>query len=111
VAIPARFRPSNYLAPKPKTLPKLVGIEKVEAGNEITYTLGDNLPEPSSWSEKLARPDLTWLRALLTSVTIVQGTSYINNPICRLLTPRRGQKIVVNIRQRLRCRSIVRFSQ
>jgi fatty acid synthase subunit alpha, fungi type len=46
--------------------------------------------------EKLAGPDLTWLRALLTSVTIVQGTSYINNPIRRLLTPHRGQKVVVS---------------
>ena len=32
----------------------------------------------------------------MTSITIVQGTSYINNPIQRLLTPRRGQKVVVS---------------
>jgi fatty acid synthase subunit beta len=32
---------------------------------------------------------------LATSTTIVQGTSYIDNPISRLLAPRPGQKVVV----------------
>ena len=68
----------------------------VKAGNEITYMLGENLPETSSWLDTLAGPNLSWLRALLTSVTIVQGTSYIDNPIRRLLVPRCGQRVVVS---------------
>ena len=86
----------DYLGAKPKALPQLTGIEKVEARNKTTYTLGESLPEPSAWLETLAGPNLSWLRALLTSVTIVQGTSYVSNPIHRLLAPRRGQKVVVS---------------
>jgi fatty acid synthase subunit alpha, fungi type len=47
------------------------------------------------WLEILAGSELSWLRALLTSTTIVQGHSYINNPIQRLLAPRPLQKVVV----------------
>lgn len=32
----------------------------------------------------------------MTSPTIVQGTSYVDNPIHRLLFPRRGQKAIVS---------------
>jgi fatty acid synthase subunit alpha, fungi type/fatty acid synthase subunit beta, fungi type len=87
----------DYLCAEPGKLPlQLAGIEMVEAGDEVTYTLGENLPEVSSWLETLASPKLSWLRALLTSVTIVQGTLYINNPIRRLLAPRRGQRVIVS---------------
>jgi fatty acid synthase subunit beta len=37
------------------------------------------------------------LRALLTSSTIVRGSSYVNNPIRRLLAPRTGQKVVIHL--------------
>lgn len=57
--------------------------------------LNKTLPDVSSWLELLAGSGLTWLRALLTSSTIVQGTSYIDNPIQRLLAPRPYQKVVV----------------
>jgi fatty acid synthase subunit alpha, fungi type len=85
----------DYLGPKPEVLPKLTSFGKVQSGDEITYTLGDSLPDRSAWLQTLAGPNLSWLRALLTSDTIVQGTSYIDNPIHRLLAPRRGQKVVV----------------
>jgi fatty acid synthase subunit alpha len=83
----------DYLGPEPEALP---GIQKVDVRGEVTYTLGESLPEPSSWLETLAGPDPSWLRALLTSVTIVQGTSYIDNPIRRLLAPRPGQKVIAS---------------
>ena len=86
----------DYLGPQLEALPRLTGMERIVARDSVTYTLGDNLPDVSPWLETLAGPDLNWLRALLTSVTIVQGTSYINNPIRRLLVPRRGQKVVVS---------------
>jgi fatty acid synthase subunit alpha, fungi type len=50
-------------------------------------------PDAVPQLETLAGSQLTWSRALLTSPTIVQGTS---NPIRRLLAPRRGQKVVVS---------------
>jgi hypothetical protein len=85
----------DYLSPQLETLPQLTGIGRIVGRDSVTYTLGDNLPDVSSWLETLAGPNLNWLGALLTSVTIVQGTSYINNPIRRLLVPRQGQKVVV----------------
>ena len=37
------------------------------------------------------------MRALLTSSTIVRGSSYVDNPIRRLLAPRNGQKVVIRL--------------
>jgi fatty acid synthase subunit alpha len=45
--------------------------------------------------EYLAGPKLGWLWALICSPTIVQGTSFIDNPICRLFAPRPGQRVAV----------------
>jgi fatty acid synthase subunit beta len=45
--------------------------------------------------ELLGGNKLNWLRALLTSNIVVQGTSYIDNPLRRILAPRAGQKVVV----------------
>jgi fatty acid synthase subunit alpha len=61
----------------------------------ITYTLGKAIPDTSTWLEALAGPQLGWLRALLTLKTIVQGTSYVDNPIRRLLAPRPEQRVVI----------------
>jgi fatty acid synthase subunit alpha len=50
----------DYLGPKPKALPKLTGFAKVQSVSEITYTLGDNLPDRSAWLQTLAgtQPEL-----------------------------------------------------
>lgn len=53
------------------------------------------MPDTSAWLETLSGAELSWLRALLTSKIIVQGTSYIENPLRRILAPRVGQKVVV----------------
>ncbi|KAJ7745730.1 fatty acid synthase [Mycena metata] len=53
------------------------------------------LPNKAVWLETLAGPELSWLRALAGSKTIVQGTSYIDNPMRRLLIARRDQKVTV----------------
>jgi fatty acid synthase subunit alpha, fungi type len=41
----------------------------------------------------LAGPRLSWLRALVTSTTIIQGASCIGNPIRCLLSPCAGQRV------------------
>jgi fatty acid synthase subunit alpha len=86
----------DYLGAKPAVVSQLNGIKKAESANEVTYALGATLPDVSSWLETLAGPELAWSRALLSSPTIVQGTSYVDNPIRRLLSPRRGQKVTVS---------------
>jgi hypothetical protein len=68
----------NILITAAYLFPASAGSQKVKVGGEVTYTLGESLPEPSSWLETVAGPDLSWLRALLTSVTIAQCTSYID---------------------------------
>ncbi|TFK33214.1 fatty acid synthase [Crucibulum laeve] len=86
----------DFLAAKPTAVAKNVaGVKRTESKNLITYKFGSSLPESSAWLETLGGSELSWLRALATSRTIVQGTSYIDNPIRRLLTPRPGQIVVV----------------
>jgi fatty acid synthase subunit alpha, fungi type len=70
-------------------------IERTDGDTDITYELDAGLPGTSEWLEVLAEPTLSWLRALLISPTIVQGSSYIDNPIRRLLAPRTGQRVVI----------------
>ncbi|KAJ7067175.1 fatty acid synthase [Mycena amicta] len=85
----------DYLSAQPVAAPVVPCIKATEGKNEVVYEFVGRLPKTSVWLETLAGPELGWLRALTTSTTIVQGTSYIDNPIKRLLAPRTGQKIVV----------------
>ena len=61
----------------------------------VTYHFGKTLPETSVWLETLGGDRLSWIHTLVTSNIIVQGTSYINNPLRRILVPRAGQRIVI----------------
>jgi enoyl reductase-like protein len=87
----------DYLgaAPAPVSLP--AGVEAKKEKNAIAFTVGAAVPSTEAWLEALAGPKLSWLRAFLTSTTIIQGTSYLDNPIRRLFAPRAGQKAVVQL--------------
>ncbi|KAF7374647.1 Fatty acid synthase subunit alpha [Mycena sanguinolenta] len=85
----------DYLSTKPVALPTVANVERSEVNDEVVYQFGTVLPDASAWLDTLAGPHLNWLRALARSTTIVQGTSYIDNPMARLLAPRPGQKVVV----------------
>lgn len=86
----------DYLGAEPAFLPQsLPGVSSTEGASSITYEIGSVVPDTAAWLEILAGPTLGWLRALVASPTIVQGTSYIDNPLRRVLAPRPGQKIVV----------------
>ncbi|KAF7312560.1 Fatty acid synthase subunit alpha [Mycena indigotica] len=85
----------DYLAAHPIPPPVVPCIKRTQQKNEVTFEFVDRLPVTSVWLRTLGGQELSWLRALTTSTTIVQGTSYIDNPIKRLLAPRTGQKIVV----------------
>jgi len=84
----------DYLAPPP-TPPTLV--KSIKAKGSLTFHIPTPVPDTDLWLENLAGPHLSWLRALLTSSTIVRGSSYIDNPIRRLLAPRTGQKVVIHL--------------
>ena len=85
----------DYLSAEPVPVaPAMAGHS--EAEGTVSYTLDQNLPEVTAWLETIAGPNLNWLRVLLTSTTIVQGTSHIDNPIRRLLAPRCGQQVDIS---------------
>lgn len=86
----------DYLTAQPKPAAGLTGVKRSENKGEVSYEVGDVLPETSAWLDNLGGNQLGWLRALLTSSTIVQGSSYVDNPIRRLLAPRVGQKVIVS---------------
>lgn len=85
----------DYLAPSPT--PPTTLAKSIKAKGCLTFNVPTPVPDTGLWLENLAGPHLGWLRALLTSSIIVRGSSYIDNPIRRLLTPRSGQKIVVRL--------------
>ncbi|PPQ94469.1 hypothetical protein CVT25_001102 [Psilocybe cyanescens] len=86
----------DYLAAAPRFVPSsLEGVTHTRTGSTATYKFGSKLPETSAWLEVLSGSELSWLRALLTSTTVVQGTSYVDNPLPRILAPRAGQKVSV----------------
>jgi fatty acid synthase subunit alpha, fungi type len=74
-----------------------LGVQRDVAEDEIIYTVGKKLPDAPSWLEELAGSEPSWLRALITSTIIVQGESYIDNPIRRLLVLRPSQKVVISL--------------
>ena len=86
----------DYLAVAPQAAASLpASVIRTESASAVTYHFGKTLPETSAWLETLGGDKLNWIRALVTSNIIVQGTSYIDNPLRRILAPRAGQKIVV----------------
>jgi fatty acid synthase subunit alpha len=86
----------DYLAVQSKAVPKnLPGVTRTEVGNLVTFKFGSKLPETESWLQTLAGSELNWLFALVSSPTVVQGTSYVDNALRRILVPRAGQKVVV----------------
>ncbi|KAK7446754.1 fatty acid synthase alpha subunit Lsd1 [Stygiomarasmius scandens] len=85
----------NYLAARPTEASVPSSVSRTVSDKKIIYQLGKQLPEASAWLSTLAGSELNCLHALISSTTIVQGTSYVNNPLRRLLIPRPNQKVVI----------------
>ncbi|KAF8843701.1 hypothetical protein BDN67DRAFT_963867 [Paxillus ammoniavirescens] len=88
---------ADYLAPEPEEVDVPAEVEYEELSTATTYKVGDAVPETSQWLEAISGSELNWLKALVTSKTIVQGQAYIDNPLRRALAPRRGQRVVVGM--------------
>lgn len=73
----------------------LPAVKASVEGESRVYITGPVLPSSDDWLETLAGPEASWLRAALTTVNVIQGTSYISNPFKRLFTPRPNQKVVI----------------
>lgn len=86
----------DYLGDVPSSsVPVPSGVSVSSQGTSTTYSIGTTPPDASSWLETLSGSKLSWLRALLTSRIIVQGSSFVDNPIRRICAPRAGQKVIV----------------
>ncbi|KAI5983403.1 hypothetical protein EDD15DRAFT_2390897 [Pisolithus albus] len=85
----------DYLAPEPEEADVPEDIEVTGNSKRIIYKVGSDLPDVSEWLDVLSGPELNWLKALISSRTIVQGSAYIDNPLRRALRPRTGQRVVV----------------
>lgn len=71
-----------------------IGASTTPTGTRI-LKIAKSVPATEDWLEILAGSRPSWLRALLRSVSIVQGNSYTNNPISRMLIPRRDQTVEI----------------
>jgi len=87
----------DYLAPPPPPPPPPPLVKSIKAKGSPTFHIPTPVPDTDLWLENLAGPHPSWLRALLTSSTIVRGSSYIDNPIRHLLAPLTGQKVVIHL--------------
>jgi len=86
----------DYLAPLSKLIQTdLPGVIRTRNESDVTFQVTSTPPNVSSWLEYLAGQKLSWLRALICSNFIVRSSSYIDNPLRRVLAPRVGQKFVV----------------
>ena len=82
--------------PRSPPIPPATLVESIKAEGGLTFHVPTPIPDASLWLENLAGPHLSWLRALPTS-TIARGSSYVDNPIRRLLAPRTGQKFFIHL--------------
>ena len=85
----------DYLAPPP--IPPTTFVESINAKESLVFHAPSPVPDTGLWLDNLASPHLSWLR-VLTSSTIVRGSSCVDNPIRRLLAPRNGQKVLVHLK-------------
>ncbi|HCU25280.1 MAG TPA: hypothetical protein DF383_09695, partial [Deltaproteobacteria bacterium] len=53
------------------------------------------LPDAHTWAQHLAGSEYSWLRALLTTPSIMQNKTKTANPIARLIRPRPGQRVEI----------------
>jgi fatty acid synthase subunit beta len=84
----------DYIGAQPGK-PKKGLVSESVSGDVRTLKIGRSLPSVDDWLEVLAGPDVSWLRAALTSVNIVQGQGYLSNPFRRIFAPRAGQTVEV----------------
>ncbi|EJD06870.1 fatty acid synthase [Fomitiporia mediterranea MF3/22] len=84
-----------YLSNVPTRKVDAIGAESKTTGDETIYRIGSIVPSTVEWLEALSGTELSWLRALLRTPFVVQGTSYVDNPISRLFAPRANQKVLV----------------
>jgi len=87
----------DYLGVKPAPISPLPDVNVLQSRTEAELTLSGAIPTTEHWLQVLAGSELNWWHAFVQSEFVVQGTSYIANPLRRILSPRVGQKLVIRL--------------
>ncbi|KAH8923738.1 hypothetical protein BT69DRAFT_1241845, partial [Atractiella rhizophila] len=75
-------------------------VEELADGTEChTYELSKSLPPTGEWLDTLAGSHPSWLRALLTNLSIVQDKAIVDNPLLRVMSPREDQVVKVTVKK------------
>ncbi|KAJ2039514.1 fatty acid synthase alpha subunit Lsd1 [Coemansia sp. S3946] len=88
----------EYIGARPVAVALPASVSVKTTDSKRTYQLPstrDQLPDLSVWLDALAGPTNGWLRALLTAPVIVEGSSYVDNYVRRVMRPRPGQVVTV----------------
>jgi fatty acid synthase subunit beta, fungi type len=72
--------------------------EEIEEEKKVyTYSITKSLPSKADWLEAISGPEASWLRALLTSLSVAQEKQLVDNPVKRIMEPRVNQKVKVTV--------------
>ncbi|KZW02887.1 fatty acid synthase [Exidia glandulosa HHB12029] len=94
--VEANVPTADYLGARVSaTAAALTGVEVESTEDKTTFKV-TAAPETSAWLDALAGPSSGWLRAFLSTPNVIQGQSYVPNPMKRLFAPRAGQEVVVS---------------
>ncbi len=85
----------DYIGAKPGK-PRSGLVSETSEGNGRMLKVGKAVPKVDDWLEVIAGPEVSWTRAALTSVNIVQGQGYLSNPFRRIFAPRAGQTVKIS---------------
>ena len=80
----------DYLGVKPAPVPSLPGAYVLQTGDEVKLTWPVLFPSAEHWLQVLAGSEQNWWHEIVQLELVIQCTSYIANPLCRVLVPHAG---------------------
>ncbi|KAJ2314437.1 fatty acid synthase alpha subunit Lsd1, partial [Coemansia sp. RSA 2704] len=90
----------EFIGAEPATVNLPANVSVQESATARVFSLSsdaEQLPDLDAWLPVLAGPHKSWLRALLTTPTIVQSGKYVDNYVRRMLRARPGQKVTAQL--------------
>ncbi|KAJ2739815.1 fatty acid synthase alpha subunit Lsd1 [Coemansia sp. Cherry 401B] len=88
----------EYVGAEPTTINLLASVDVQESETARVFSLPadtEQLPDLDSWLPVLAGAHKSWLRALLTTPTILKSGKYVNNYVRRMLQARPSRTVAV----------------
>lgn len=78
----------DYLGavPSPVSVPR--GVNVAAEDNQVIFSTSASVPPTLEFLMFLTGSNLNWWNTLVSSINVIQGTSYVDNPIRHLFAPR-----------------------